>query len=149
MDLRRTFLLGVLALLLATSCARKPPEQALRETIAELGAAVERRDAAALQDHLASDFIGPEGLDQEGARRLAQVWFLRYRDVGATFGPLDVTMQEHHATVRFTAALTGGAGGLLPQAGQLYEVESGWRRAGDDWQLVSVQWTSRLEGSPR
>ena len=125
-------------------CARTPPEQALRETIAELEAAVEDRDAAAVEAQLAEDFIGPEGLDRDGARRLAQLLFLRYRSADATLGPLEIALQDRHATVRFTAALTAGAGGFLPESGQVYQVETGWRLEDDEWRLVSAAWNPRL-----
>ena len=127
-------------------CARTPPEQALRESLSELQAAVEARDAAAVEERLAEDFIGPEGLDRDGARRLAQVLFLRYRSTDATLGPLEIAMQDQdrHAIVRFTAALTAGTGGFLPESGQVYEVETGWRLEGDEWQLVSAEWKPRL-----
>lgn len=125
-------------------CARTPPEQALRNTIGEVQAAIERRDAQALQQHLAGDFIGSDGLDRDAARRLAQVVFLRHRDVGASFGPLDITMQERNATVRFTAALSGGGGGLLPDTGQVYDVETGWRLEGDQWLLTRAHWQPKL-----
>lgn len=125
-------------------CTRTPPEQALRETVAELEAAVGERDAAAVEAQLAEDFIGPDGLDRTGARRLAQALFLRYRSTGATLGPLEIALQDRHATVRFTAALTAGAGGLLPESGQVYEVETGWRLEGDEWRLVSAEWKERL-----
>lgn len=118
----------------------------MRETIAGLQAAVEKRDAAAVEESLAEDFIGPDGLDREGARRLAQVLFLRYRSTDATLGPLEIALQDQdrHATVRFTAALTAGAGGFLPESGQVYEVETGWRLEGDEWRLVSADWQPRL-----
>ena len=125
-------------------CARTPPEQALREAVAELEAAVEARDAAAIEAWLADDFIGPDGLDKEGGRRLAQVMFLRYRHANATLGPLEVALQDRHATVRFTAALAAGAGGLLPESGQVYQVETGWRLEDDEWRMVSAEWKPRL-----
>ncbi|MCI4567031.1 nuclear transport factor 2 family protein [Lysobacter sp. CFH 32150] len=135
----------ILALWVGTAgCARTPPEQALRETVAELEAAVGERDAAAVEAQLAEDFIGPDGLDKTGARRLAQALFFRYRSTGATLGPLEIALQDRHATVRFTAALTAGAGGLLPESGQVYEVETGWRLEDDEWRLVSAQWKERL-----
>ncbi len=139
----RRILCGILVgafLLGLAGCARTPPEQALRTSFGELQAAIEQRDARAMQQHLASDFIGTGGLDRDGARRLAQLMFLRHRDVGASFGPLEIKMQEHNATVRFTAALSGGRGGLLPEAGQVYTVVTGWRLERDVWLLTSADW---------
>ena len=131
-------LVGVLA-----ACARTPPEQQLRENVASLQSAIEKHDGPAVQDVLADDFIGPEGLDRDGARRLAQAMFLRYRDVGVTLGPLDIEMRPEHAIVRFTAALTGGAG-ALPESGQVYDVETSWRMEDGDWRLVNAAWKPRL-----
>jgi len=125
-------------------CAKGDPERALRESVTALQVAVDARDAGAIEDLLAGDFVGPEGLDRQGARRMAQLVFLRHQNVSATLGPLGVSMQDDHATVRFTAVLTGGAGGLLPETGQLYEVETGWRLLEGDWKLTSAKWTPQL-----
>ena len=35
--------------------------------------------------------------------------------------------------------VTGG-GGLLPESGQLFEVETHWLRVGDDWLLQTANW---------
>jgi hypothetical protein len=74
---------------------------------------------------------------------MAQGIFLRYRDVGLTLGPLDVDVREQQATVRFTAALTGGAG-MLPDSGQVYDVDTGWRLVDGEWRLVNASWKPRL-----
>ena len=105
--------------------------------------AVEQRDGSALQDVIADDFIGPGGLDRSGARRMAHATFLRYRDVGVNLGPLDIELRERHATVRFAAVVTGGAG-LFPESGQVYDVETGWRLVDGEWRLVNAEWKARL-----
>lgn len=138
----RTVALTVAWLLLA-ACSR-PPEQALRDTMQSLQLAMEQRDASQVEDYLADDFVGPGGMDRDGARRLAALTFLRHRDVGVTLGPLDVSVLQEHATVRFTAALTGGSGRALPDAARLYQVETGWRLEGGDWRLTSARWTPQL-----
>lgn len=133
-----------MACLLLLGCTRTAPEQALRDSVSALQEAVEQRDASALRDWLAEDFVGPRRMDRDGARRLAALTFLRRRDVGVTLGPLDVSMQQDHATVRFTAALTGGSGGTLPDTARLYDVETGWRIEEGDWRLTSARWTPKL-----
>jgi len=134
----------VLLALAAAGCSRTPPEQRLRETIGELGEAIERRDAAALEEVLAEDFVGPQSLDRDGARRMAALLFLRYRDVGTAFGPVDVELQPDHATARFNVGLTGGSGAVLPDSARLYDVETGWREVDGEWRLTSARWTPRL-----
>jgi len=131
-------------LLVLAACSHPAPEAALRKEVDAMRAAVEARDAGDLSDGIAKDFIGSEGMDRKGATRLAQVVFLRNRDVGVTMGPLDIAMREGGATVKFTAALTGGAGGMLPESGQVYDVSTDWRQNGDEWELVAAEWTPKL-----
>lgn len=121
-------------------CARTPPEQALREAVDETAAAIESRDAGALQRRLADDFIGPEGMDRDAARRLATLHFMRHDALGVTLGPREATLHGERATVRFSAALTAGSGRLLPDAARVYRVETGWRLVDGDWRMTSAEW---------
>jgi ketosteroid isomerase-like protein len=134
---------GLTSLILA-ACAKTPPEQALRDAVTGLQAAVEARDASAVQSFLAEDFIGPDGLDRDGARRMATLYLMRHDNIGMTVGPLAVQMQEDHARVDFTVAVTGGSGRLLPESGQVYAVRSGWRIEDGDWKMTSVSWEPEL-----
>jgi hypothetical protein len=137
--------LCALALALALAgCSRPPPEQRLRQSLASLQTALEERDLEGLQSALAEDFVGPEGMDRNGARGLAMLSFRRYRDVGVTLGPAEIALQGDRATVRFSAALTGGGGQVLPEAAQVYEVETGWRESEGEWRMTSAQWKPKL-----
>lgn len=145
----RTMLATFAIAALLSSCARTPPEQRLRDTVAALQTAIEAHDVGGMKKVLADDFVGTDGLDRTGATRLAQVMFLQHRDVGASLGPLRMALSPSnaspdHATVHFTAALTGGSGNALPDAARLYEVETGWRLEGGDWRLTSATWTPQL-----
>ena len=144
----RRALLGAAALLalaaLAGCAERAPPEQRLRESIGRLQAAIDARDASAIEAQLADDFVGPEGMDRAGARRLAVASFLRYRSTWVRIGKVDIQLQEGHAQVRFEAALGGGAGRPLPDAAQWYSVKTGWREQDGEWRMTSAQWQPRL-----
>ncbi|WP_238345975.1 nuclear transport factor 2 family protein [Luteimonas saliphila] len=142
----RATVAGVFAasLLLSAACSRGDPEAALRQTVEDMQAALEKRDAAAMQQHLAEDFIGNGGLDRDGARRLAAAYLLRHRDIGISAGPLRMEMADTHAVVRFTAMLRGGSGRLLPDTARVYDVETGWRLVDGDWKLASARWTPAL-----
>jgi ketosteroid isomerase-like protein len=129
--------------LVLSACAKTSPEQALREAVGGLQAAIESRDAAGVQDSLAEDFIGPDGLDRAGARRMAALYLMRHDRIGVTPGPLDITLQDTHARVRFTAVLTGGSGRLLPETGDVYKVETGWRLEAGRWKMTSATWTAQ------
>lgn len=134
----------LLAAVLLGSCAKPPPEQALREALTELQQGIEAREADAVESYLAQDFVGPEGLDRAGARRLAALQMMRHDRVRLAFGPFDLQLKDRHATVRFTAAAVGDSGTLLPDAAQVYDVETGWRLEGDEWRMTSATWQPRL-----
>lgn len=126
-------------------CTRGDPEQALRQRIAELQSALESREVSAVQQFLADDFVGNDGIDRRQARAMAAMLSARYRSVGVTFGPLDVKMQPPaNATIAFGAFTTGSGEGLLPQRMQAYDVETAWRESGGDWVLYHARWTPRL-----
>lgn len=131
-------------LLVVAGCGKTEPEEALRAALAEVREGIEQRDAAVLRRHLAEDFVGPGGMDRDEARRTAALYLMAHQSVGVTFGPLEVELNEPHATVRFSAALTGGSGRLLPDTGNLYQVETGWRLEGDRWRITSARWTPAL-----
>lgn len=131
---------GALCVLLV-GCARPDSEEQLRAQVAAIETALEARSPDALDDLLAEDFVGPEAMDRGQARRMAQLAFLRYRDVGVALGPAAVDIEGERATVKLTAMLSGGSGAVLPDSASAYAVESGWRQVGGEWQLLSVEWT--------
>jgi hypothetical protein len=136
---------ALFACLLAAGCARTSPEQAVRQRIEALQQAVDARDAGDVADMLADDFVGNDGLDKQGARQLAVGIFLRYRDVSAKLGPATVEMRgQRDAVARFSVLATAGSGGLLPESGQVYQVETGWRLVGGEWKLRSAEWKPKL-----
>jgi ketosteroid isomerase-like protein len=130
-------------------CKRAPPEQAVRKQLQALQGAIDARDAGALEDLLAEDFVGNEGMDRRGARQLAAAMFLRHRDLAARLGPVEIELRgTSDAVASFNVLATGGSGGLLPERGQVYRVETGWRLADGEWKLLTAAWTPSFEGQP-
>ena len=129
-------------LLVVSACSRSDPEQAVRAQLEALQQAIDARDAGAVEDLLAEDFIGNEGMHRRGAKQLAAAVFLRHREIGARLGPVTVEPRgEGEAIARFSVLATGGSGGLLPEQGQVYQVQTGWRLQDGDWKLLNASWT--------
>lgn len=134
-----------LAMLLLTiglaACKGTSPEQAVRAQVETLQAAIDARDAGAVDELLAEDFVGNDGMDRRGAKSLAMAVFLRHRDVTVTLGPTSVELRsDSDAIARFSVLATGGSGGLLPDSGQVYQLETGWRLVDGDWRLLNASW---------
>lgn len=136
----------IVALLAMAGCRREAPETALRHDVARLQVAIEQRDAGAVAESLAEDFIGPGGMDRQAARRLAVLQFMRSTRVTVQSGPLGIRMQGDTARVD-SVVLLGGGDGLLPERGQALRVVSAWRREGDHWRLVSIDWQPVGQGA--
>ena len=142
--LRSMALLFALCLLpVFAGCHHEPPEQALRNTIAGMQAAVQAHDTDALVDPVAPDFSGQDNMDARQFRRYVTLIMLQNRQVGVQLGPLDVKLFGDRATVGFTAATSGG-GNWLPEHAQVYRVDTGWRLDGSHWKLISAKWQPQL-----
>lgn len=134
-----------LLMLALAACGSDSPEQAVRKQVDAIQVAIDARDAGDIDGLLADDFIGNEGMDRRGAKQLAAAVFLRHRDVAAKVGPVNVELRgQTDAIARFSVLATGGSGGLLPDSGQVYQVETGWRLVDGEWKLLSASWTPSL-----
>lgn len=136
---------ALVCVVLLSACSSAPPEQAVRAQLTALQAAIDARDAGALEDLLDDEFIGNDGMNRRAVRQLAGGIFLRYRDVSAKLGPVNVELRGNdEAIARFSVLATAGSGGLLPDDGQVFNVETGWRRSGRTWKLVNAGWKAKL-----
>ena len=137
--------MAVITALLVAGCGKDDPEQAVRLQVEAMQAAIDARDAGDVEDLLARDFVGNDGMDRRAIRQLAAGVFLRHREVAAKVGPVSVELRgKSDAIARFSVLATGGSGGFLPESGQVYQVETGWRLVDGEWKLLSANWTPNL-----
>ncbi|WP_343230898.1 nuclear transport factor 2 family protein [Thermomonas sp.] len=117
----------------------------MRAQVAALQAAIDARDAGEVEALLAADFVGNDGIDRRGAKQLAAAVFLRHRDVAAKVGPVSVELRgETDAIATFSVLATGSSGGLLPEQGQVYQFQTGWRLVDGEWKLLNASWTPNI-----
>lgn len=139
------YLLAIAATLILAACRHTPDEQRIREAVATMQTAVEARDPRGFMRYVSADFTGNDGqVDRDGLHNLLRAEVFRNESTGVTLGPIDVDLQGDRATVRVTATLTGGSGGLLPEHGAVYSISSGWRREGGQWMCFNAAWKQRL-----
>ena len=127
--------LAMAACLWLGACVKDDPEQAVRQQVEAMQAAIDVRDAGDVEDLLAEDFVGNEGMDRRAIRQLAAAVFLRHKNVSAKLGPVSVELRGN---------TDAAAGGLLPESGQIYQVETGWRLVDGEWKLLNASWTPNL-----
>ena len=140
--------LGLVVAIAFSGCERETPEQAVRKQLVAMQGAIDARDAGAVEDLLAEDFVGNEGMDRRGARQMAAAVFLRHRDIRARLGPVEIELRgTRDAVASFNVLATGGSGGWLPERGQVYRVETGWRLVDGEWKLLTAAWTPNFQGN--
>lgn len=126
-------------------CHRTPDEQRIRHAVGVMQQALEQRHPRGFMAHVADDFVGNEGaFDRDRLRNLLRVQVLRSEKIGIMLGPIDVALRDGRATVDFTATLTGGSGGLLPEHGAVYTIKSSWKREYGDWRVYNASWQRKL-----
>ena len=137
--------MAVITALLVAGCGKDDPEQAVRGQVEAMQAAIDERDAGDVEDLLAQDFVGNDGMDRRAIRQLAAAVFLRHKNVAAKLGPVSVELRgDTDAVAKFSVLATGGSGGFLPETGQVYQIETGWRLVDGEWKLLSATWIPNL-----
>jgi len=137
------FVIGVvLAVVLLLGCSEKlTVEQQVIATLRNMEYAAEEGQHLNFMGYVADTFEGQQGsMDRREFHRFMIFQINQNRRLQAQFFPIYVKeVSEETASAHFKLLVTGGAG-LLPDSGQLFEVETLWLRDGGDWVLGSADW---------
>ncbi|MGE0099855.1 MAG: hypothetical protein AB7S86_16050 [Hydrogenophaga sp.] len=139
---RRSAVMTLSAAFLLAGCTRDDPKASLEAAVQQLQDHIEARKTGAVMDMLHSRFRAQAELDREWAQRTMTLLFLRYpsvKVVGVTrrsqVDPATPLSGQTEAQV-----LLSGAQGLIPERVAPYTVTLRWRREGDAWKLLDLEW---------
>lgn len=134
------FELGVLA----SGCGRAEPEKELRSTIATMARAIEQHRVSDALEPLAEDFTRDSGaFGKQEARRVLAGAMLRNEKIQLSATVTEVRVEGGRAFAKVRVIATGGAG-LLPERGQTWEFDTGWRLEGGQWKVFNAEWREGL-----
>lgn len=132
-----------MAALLGLSACSQPltVEQQVIAVIREMEARIEALERRPFMSHLTDDFTAQDGrMNRDQFNALVLYYLRRYQRLNAQLLPIHVSADgENAASARFRVLVTGGDG-WLPESGQIYQVETRWRREGGDWLLYTAHW---------
>lgn len=131
-----------LAVLLLSGCSEKlSVEQQVIATIRNMEYAAEEGLHLEFMGYVADSFGAQHGsMDRREFHRFMIFQINQNRRLRAQLFPVFVKETgEATASAHFRVLVTGGAG-LLPENGQLFEVETQWLREGNDWLLLQAGW---------
>ena len=132
----------IVAVLLLSACGDElSVEQQIIATLRNMEYAAEEGQHLEFMTYVAESFGGQQGsMDRREFHRFMIFQINRNRRLQAQFFPIFVTeTAEDSASAQFRILVTGGAG-LLPESGQLFEVETSWLRDGGGWDLTEADW---------
>ena len=138
----RLALSAVLAALLLAACSEKlSVEQQIIATLQVMEEAAEQGEHFEFMGQVADSFNGQYGsMDRREFHRFMIFQINQNRRLHAQFFPIYVRETgKNQASAHFKLLVTGGAG-LLPESGQLFEVETQWLLDGSDWLLEKADW---------
>ena len=131
-----------LAVMALASCGEKlTVEQQVIATLRNMESAAEEGRHLDFMAHVADEFSAQQGsMGRLEFHRFMIFQINQHRRLQAQFFPIYVAGSgDEGATAKFKLLVTGGAG-LLPESGQLFEVETEWLRDGGDWLLRRADW---------
>ncbi len=139
--MRSGFLLVLICLLALGGCSAEPDEAALRRVLSEMEEAIESGNSGDFIDRLSSDFAGQDGMDSRQLRTTLLALSMRHEKLGVTLGPVAVKLFGDRATVAVEVLATGGS--WMPQTGQMFDIESSWKRVDGEWVCFAASWKAR------
>lgn len=133
--------LALLAVLLA-GCGPEPDDKArILRTLDAMTEALEQGDVDDFMAPVADDFVAVNGrLDRRALGLLVRRERLARESIRIRRIDTEVELVGGSRAVASFRALATGGSGLLPDEGRFWRVETGWRRDGDDWALISAGW---------
>ena len=138
----RAVLAGLLSGLLLVACAEElTVEQQIIATLRKMEVAAEAAEHFEFMTYVADTFDGQYGsMDKRAFHRFMIYQINQHRRLQAQLFPIRVSEPgEGQAVANFRLLVTGG-GSLLPDRGQMLEVETGWLLDDGDWLLNTATW---------
>lgn len=137
--------LGWLALSLSACGPQLDDKARIEQNLAAMTQALEQGDISDFMAPVADDFVAVNGrLDRRALGLLVRRERLAREAI--SIQRLDTRIEifagddiAPRGVASFRALATGGTG-LLPDEGRFWKVETGWRRDGGDWRLISAEW---------
>ena len=139
--MRIVFGFSLIVLLLVACGDDLSVEQQIIATLRSMEYAAEEGEHFEFISHVADSFSGQQGtMDLREFHRFMIFQINQNRRLQAQFFPIYVKETgEGLASAHFRILVTGG-GGLLPERGQLFEVETHWLLNVSDWMLEKADW---------
>lgn len=133
---------GALAL---AGCNGEPmdDEARIRQLIDDMVAATEAKELGKALEPVHEDFLGNQRIRKANLRGILLLHFRRHKNVHVFINNLEVSVKGREADVACNVVMAG-RNQTLPERARVLQVQSTWKKIGDDWQVVSASWEDPL-----
>lgn len=137
-------LLTVAAFILAGCAEPPPPEQRVRQFVAEVEEQVEAREFTKLVEHIAGDYLDSRGNDKLKAAATLRAFYLRYKSVHlhARIADIQVPTPERARVTVYVAMAQRPfpeSGNDIPDA-DFFRVDFELAGKGDSYEVLQSEW---------
>jgi len=134
--------LGLVLLGLSGCGDPESDEQRIANNLDAMTEALEAGEVGRFMDYIAEDFGSADGqLDYDLLQMMVRRERLARSSISIQRIGTDIEVFDGgRATAQFQALGLGGSG-WLPDEGEWWRVDTGWRLDGDDWMLISADWS--------
>jgi len=142
-DIKVRLLAAALLCLGLQACGEPPtpPEQAIREWVAEGQRLAEDKDRKALMDMISESYTDARGNKQEDIENMFRLYFLRQNNIQLLTKINDIRIfGDTAAELDLTVGMAGTNDGTLGFSADAYNFELELILDGDDWILTTGRW---------
>lgn len=138
------FLLFIIVVSLV-SCSKESDEDRIRQIVADIQTAGERKDIRAFMRPISKGYHDPRGFDHEGIRVLVLSYFLRYPKISVYIGHSSINVEGGTAKARLHVILTSGdktkgLSSIVPQSLGVWDFDITLQKEGKDWKVIRAVW---------
>ena len=139
----RLIIKTILVALCVAACSHPSDAEAIRATIAAIGAAAENHRSTDVMAHVSDDFTGNDGeVDHARLGQLLRAQLLAARSLDVRFGSISVEILGDRAVARFDVAVTDTSGRWFENRETVLRFDTGWRREQGEWRCYNAHWSS-------
>jgi hypothetical protein len=127
------------------SCRKESDEDRIRQIVADIQTAGEKKDIRAFMNHISKDYHDPQGFNYEGIRALVFGYFLRWGKISVYISHSNISVDDGTAKARLQTVLTGGEktgglSGIIPQSLGMWDFDITLQRETQGWRVTSAVW---------
>lgn len=146
--MKKIMTVAFLILLIAvnSACHRENDQEKIKNIIYGVEKGVEEKNIRGVTNHVAKEYLDPQGNNFAAIRGLLLGYFFRYPKISGYITHLNISVDGVSARVFLKAILTSGqktgsVSDVVPEQLGMYRFDVFFKKESGDWKIISAQWS--------